>query len=409
MTSLAIPSVPPPAVGNIDAGTPAADSDSRFEDALRESQAQPKAPHDGLSSDPDTGTSPRNGADADTTKQDDKATAKDPTVLPGMIPAVPVATAPVRQDAAAAGKAVPAAASPAGAQPADPRSKPLSPALVAAQSPVAIPPNGSAPMVDAPIAQAPGARSSGIGVPIAKAPMANAADKKAPIADGSGANVPVAQADGTEPAGPSAPETDAATVLGMSDPDAIPPAADSRSDTKTLPDSGPNAFTTQLVQFAGIHAGTAPAQPPSAPAQLAMQSAPGQPQFAQEVGQHVSWLAGQNIQQAEIQLNPKKLGPIQVEITTHHDRVDVTFAVQHPQTVHALQQTLPQLHDMLAQQGLNLGHASVGQQAPGRQHPAFAQHAGGGRAGRDSGSGHANPPTWRSARVAVPGRVDDFA
>jgi flagellar hook-length control protein FliK len=121
-------------------------------------------------------------------------------------------------------------------------------------------------------------------------------------------------------------------------------------------------------------------------------------------------LAGQNIQQAEIQLNPKKLGPIQVEITTHHDRVDVSFAVQHPQTVHALQQTLPQLHDMLAQQGLNLGHASVGQQAPGRQHPAFAQHAGGGDVGHRSGVAEADAsPNWRPLRIAMPGRVDDFA
>jgi hypothetical protein len=65
---------------------------------------------------------------------------------------------------------------------------------------------------------------------------------------------------------------------------------------------------------------------------------------------------------------------------------------------------------MLAQQGLNLGQASVGQQAPGQQHAAFAQHAGFGGSGPDTGSAEADPPPgWRSVRIATPGRVDDFA
>jgi flagellar hook-length control protein FliK len=125
-------------------------------------------------------------------------------------------------------------------------------------------------------------------------------------------------------------------------------------------------------------------------------------------------MVGQGIQKAEIQLNPRTLGPIHVDITTHHDQVDVSFAVQHPQTVNALQQTLPQLHDMLAQQGLNLGQASVGQHSPGQQHAAFAQHhSSGGHAGGNTGNtGNAEPelpPVWRSTRIAAPGGVDDFA
>ncbi len=138
--------------------------------------------------------------------------------------------------------------------------------------------------------------------------------------------------------------------------------------------------------------------------------APCQPQlFAQETAQHVAWLAGKGIDKAEIQLNPAKLGPISIEISTHHDRIDVSFAVQHPQTVHALQQTLPQLHDMLAQQGLNLGQASVGQQAPGQQHTAFAQHLGG-NSGANTGNDNADIAVApRQLRIATPGRVDDFA
>lgn len=401
MTSLAIPSVPPPPVANADAASPTADNGSHFGNALRESQAQPKATSDGHSSDPDAGSSPRKGAGADVAKQDDKADAKDVTMVPGMIPTLPVAPVPVRQSAATAGKPVPAAAPPAGVQSAGRQPQPLSPALLTTQAQVVNTAGDNAPVVGkTPALRASGDKASALGLQLANATMTDSSDEHAPIAPPAG----------SEAAESATPATDIATALGASALDANPPTADSAGDTRTAQNSGPGLFAAQLAQLAGMHAGTTSAQPSAAPAQLTMQSSPGQPQFAQEAAQHVSWLAGQNIQQAEIQLNPKKLGPIQVEITTHHDRVDVSFAVQHPQTVHALQQTLPQLHDMLAQQGLNLGHASVGHQTPGRQHAAFAQHAGAGGADRDSGSGQADaPPAWRTLRVAVPGRVDDFA
>jgi flagellar hook-length control protein FliK len=407
MTSVAIPSVPPPAVTSSDGAAPPADADSRFGDALRESKAQPKAPDDGHRSDPGARSSPRKDADTDRAKPDEKAGAKDNVVLAGMMPSVPVTPVPVRQSPAVTGKPVPAAAASAGIRSTVSQPKPLPPAPVATQAPLLD--TGRQAAVDARGDDAPtvghvartrsSANTSDLDLQVADAPVANA----------SGANAPTAQPVGTQSVGPAAPDADIAIVPGASDLDTNPSAVDRRGDAKALPNSGPNTFAAQLVQLAGVHAGTAPAQPPP-PVQLAMQSAPGQPQFAQEAAQHVSWLAGQKIQQAEIQLNPKKLGPIQVEITTHHDRVDVSFAVQHPQTVHALQQTLPQLHDMLAQQGLNLGHASVGHQAPGRQHPAFAQYPGAGGAGHHSGGAEVDAsPNWRPLRIATPGRVDDFA
>jgi flagellar hook-length control protein FliK len=409
MTSVAIPSVPPPAVTSSDGAAPPADADSRFGDALRESKAQPKASDDGHRSDPGTRSSPRKDADTDLAKPDEKAGAKDTVVLAGMMPSVPVSAVPVRQSPAATGKPLPPAASPAGIQSAVSQPKSLDRVRVGARAPLLN--TGRQAVVDtrgdnAPIAgnvartRASTANISGLDHQVAGAPVAHA----------SGSDAPTAQTVGTQPVESPAPDADIAAVPGTSDLDANPPAVDRRGDAKALPNSGPNTFAAQLVQLAGMHAGTAPAQPPPPPVQLAMQSAPGQPQFAQEAAQHVSWLAGQKIQQAEIQLNPKKLGPIQVEITTHHDRVDVSFAVQHPQTVHALQQTLPQLHDMLAQQGLNLGHASVGHQAPGRQHPAFAQHPGAGGGGHHSGGAEVDAsPNWRPLRIATPGRVDDFA
>ncbi|HJP98167.1 MAG TPA: flagellar hook-length control protein FliK [Rhodanobacteraceae bacterium] len=410
MTSLAIPSMPPPAVAKVDGATPPADTGNRFGDALRESQAQPKATGDGHSADPDAGSSPHKNADAGVDKPDDKKDTKNATVLPGMVPAVPAPPVPVRQSVAATGRPVPTS-TPAGVQPAILQNNPLSPAVPATPPGVANNPGADTALVETPIAApAPAAHTPLLGVPVANASLASASGTKAPTTAAPGVSASTTQPAGTESLPSSTPDAEVAAAPGASDVDAVPPASDQRGDATTPSNSAPNAFAAQLAQLAGMHPGTAPTQPPPAPVQLAMQSAPGQPQFAQEVGQHVSWLAGQNVQQAEIQLNPRKLGPIQVEITTHQDRVDVTFAVQHPQTVHALQQTLPQLHHMLAQQGLNLGNASVGQQAPGRQHPAFAQHPGATGAGRETAGEQPDPPpTWRTLRVAVPGRVDDFA
>lgn len=110
----------------------------------------------------------------------------------------------------------------------------------------------------------------------------------------------------------------------------------------------------------------APALPPTMPAPamptLQIATPPGQPGFANELGQQVIWLGRQDVQSAKITLHPEDLGSIDVHLSVNHDRVDVVFAAQHPAAVTAVQQSLPQLQQMLAQHGLALGNAEVGQQ-----------------------------------------------
>jgi len=137
--------------------------------------------------------------------------------------------------------------------------------------------------------------------------------------------------------------------------------------------------------------------------QLTVASPAGTPAFAQELGQHVVWLGMQDVKQARIRLHPEDLGAVDVKVSMNHDRVDVSFAVQHPAAVHAVQQTLPQLDALLAQHGLALGQADVGQ----RQ-----QQGEGGRAGEASGAigeVDAEPAVLASAPVAALGMLDTFA
>ncbi|MHB1057552.1 MAG: flagellar hook-length control protein FliK [Rhodanobacter sp.] len=128
-----------------------------------------------------------------------------------------------------------------------------------------------------------------------------------------------------------------------------PPAAETGKD--------PSKATAPAV---ALPVPSAPAAP--APAHvLQLQSAPGSPSFGQDLGQQVAWLGGQDVKQARIRLHPEELGSLDVSVSVTHGRVDVVFSAQHPAAVAAVQQTLPQLDHMLAQHGLSLGHAEVGQ------------------------------------------------
>ncbi len=134
----------------------------------------------------------------------------------------------------------------------------------------------------------------------------------------------------------------------------------------------------------------------------------GSPSFGQELGQQVAWLGGQDVKQARIRLNPEDLGPLDVKVSVLHDHVDVSFVVQHPQAVHAVQQTLSQLDSMLAQHGLTLGQAQVGQGGSGNA-------SGQGTPSGSAAGGDAESPeggvvaSVESAVVSGVGLLDTFA
>lgn len=136
---------------------------------------------------------------------------------------------------------------------------------------------------------------------------------------------------------------------------------------------------------------------------LDIASPAGTPAFAQELGQQIAWLGSQDIKQARIRLHPEDLGTLDVKVSINHDRVDVSFAAQHPAAVHALQQTLPQLDTLLAHHGLALGQADVGQ----RQQQGEAARSG--EAAGAIGEVEAEPAVMASAPVAALGMLDTFA
>lgn len=111
---------------------------------------------------------------------------------------------------------------------------------------------------------------------------------------------------------------------------------------------------------------TQPQQPAATlPAQMSIAIPLQQSGWDQAMGERVVWMARNNLQQAQIQLNPRELGPIEIKISVQNDQTQVNFVAHHATTRDAIEAALPKLREMLSEQGLNLGQADVSQHSFG--------------------------------------------
>ncbi len=130
-------------------------------------------------------------------------------------------------------------------------------------------------------------------------------------------------------------------------------------------EAGSEASSAQAASLLGAALGAASATllPATAgtpaPVELPLAARPGSPGFSSELGERLVWLVNQGVQEARLQLNPRELGPIEVRLGFSDGAAQVNFSVQHAGTAAAVQQSLPQLRELLAQQGLQLGEAGV--------------------------------------------------
>lgn len=139
----------------------------------------------------------------------------------------------------------------------------------------------------------------------------------------------------------------------------------------------------------------------------------GSVEWGGAVGEKVLWMANQNHQVAELHLNPPNLGPLEVRLTISNDQASALFVSHHSAVREAIETALPRLREMLADNGIMLGNASVGSESLNQQQQAFDQAASGREGGRgvrgaDSGVarvvGNAGPVGLRRN-----GMVDVFA
>ncbi|HEX8757952.1 MAG TPA: flagellar hook-length control protein FliK [Steroidobacteraceae bacterium] len=86
--------------------------------------------------------------------------------------------------------------------------------------------------------------------------------------------------------------------------------------------------------------------------------------WTDELGAKVTWMAHQGIESASLHLSPEHLGPLQVSISVHDGQASVWFGAAQPDTRLALQQSLPQLRQLFATQGLTLADTGVSRDPP---------------------------------------------
>ncbi|MGM0987951.1 MAG: flagellar hook-length control protein FliK [Pseudomonadota bacterium] len=143
-------------------------------------------------------------------------------------------------------------------------------------------------------------------------------------------------------------------------------------------------------------------------------SAPvGTAAWNQQLGQQLMRISQQGGEQrVQLKLHPAELGPLSVSLTFSDQGAQAQFLSGHAQVRQALEQAIPQLRETLAEQGISLGEASVGEQRTGHDDgPARQPGEMLAASGLDDG-GEELPgagDTMRHRDLALDGRVDLYA
>jgi flagellar hook-length control protein FliK len=138
---------------------------------------------------------------------------------------------------------------------------------------------------------------------------------------------------------------------------------DSLSSLKSTTDAANAALAASQAAAASASTATtaaAGANPAAAAAAASTLAAPvGTSDWEEALGQKVVFMSSAGQQSAELTLNPKDLGPLQVVLQVANNSAHALFVSQHPQVREAIEAALPKLREAMEQNGIGLGSASV--------------------------------------------------
>lgn len=125
------------------------------------------------------------------------------------------------------------------------------------------------------------------------------------------------------------------------------------------PTQGMNSNLQSGLAAAGLAgaAQAAPTQTHMAPLNL------GQNAWEANFGSRLQMMVGQNIQTAEIRLDPPELGALDIKIKVNNDIASVNITSPHSQVREALESAVPRLREMFAESGISLGDVNVQQES----------------------------------------------
>ncbi len=121
------------------------------------------------------------------------------------------------------------------------------------------------------------------------------------------------------------------------------------------------------------------------PPVLAMPVPPQNPAWGTNLGERLQWIVNNNLQQAEIRLDPPELGTLEIKLSVQKEHAQVNIIAHHALARDAVDAAIPRLREMFADIGLNLGDVNVSQESFGQQQMAGdGSGSGGSASGQDA-------------------------
>lgn len=109
----------------------------------------------------------------------------------------------------------------------------------------------------------------------------------------------------------------------------------------------------------------------------------GQPDWPEEFGYRITWLATQRVQAAELRLHPAHLGPIEISLQLSNDQqLSAQFVAHNAAVREVIEANLPRLREMMAENGIMLADTAVSADTPQQQTEQHMEN------GQQSGTSH---------------------
>ncbi|MEP5053070.1 MAG: flagellar hook-length control protein FliK [Alloalcanivorax venustensis] len=140
----------------------------------------------------------------------------------------------------------------------------------------------------------------------------------------------------------------------------------SRLDTRLRANQESGAQNAGVMGTTGAASGQTGAAGAASPAaQFTLQAPVASAPWQQQLGQQMVGLAQRGDQHMELHLNPRELGPLSVSLKLDDQGAQAHFFSSHSTVRGAVEQAIPQLREALAEQGIALGEAMVGEHRQG--------------------------------------------
>lgn len=113
-----------------------------------------------------------------------------------------------------------------------------------------------------------------------------------------------------------------------------------------------NAVASSTRHLAQAQTNQTVAATPLTPSQFAIAEPVGGTRWAEALGQKALFMVEQQVKTAEMHLNPPNLGPLEVKLVMDGDKASLNFVTSQAAVRDALQQSLPRLQQVMADNGM---------------------------------------------------------